>query len=113
MPYRTPTGRFERASALGHVPTVAHPLVQETLKRYLMPDERVNDVAAISESLIDPATLEQSAETVNWTIATDASPFEAEVDPHFPSTRVLFMQMAAVIVDLQKMRERPVHSQIP
>lgn len=106
MPYRTANGGFERASSLGHVPTVAHPLVQETLQRYQMPAERVKDVSAISESLVDPAALAQSTQTVRWTIATDSSPFEAEVDPHFPSTRVLFMQMAAVIVDLEKMRER-------
>jgi hypothetical protein len=106
MPYRTANGGFERASSLGHVPTVAHPLVQQTLRRYLMPAERTKDVTAISDSLIDPASLDQSAQTVRWTIATDSSPFEAEVDPHFPSTRVLFMQMAAVIVDLEKMRER-------
>ncbi len=106
MPYRTATGGFERASRLGHVPTVAHPLVQETLERYQMPGERVNDVSAIRDSLIDPAAVEQTTKTVRWTIATDSSPFEAEVDPHFPSTRVLFMQMAAVIVDLAKIRER-------
>jgi hypothetical protein len=106
MPYRTTTGRFERASTLGHVPTVAHPLVQETLSRYLMPAERVKDIAAISESLLDPKEMPQNTRPVRWTIATDASPFESEIDPHFPSTRVLFMQMAAVIVDLAKMRER-------
>lgn len=106
MPYRTANGGFERASSLGHVPTVAHPLVQETLQRYQMPAERVKDLSAINDSLIDAATLAQPAEHVRWTIATDSSPFEAEVDPHFPSTRVLFTQMAAVIVDLAKMRER-------
>lgn len=106
MPYRTVTGGFERASSLGHVPTVGHPLVQETLGRYTMPAERTKDVAAITESLINPSKLAQSTGNVRWTIATDSSPFEAEVDPHFPSTRVLFTQMAAVIVDLEKMRER-------
>ena len=106
MPYRTAAGGFERARSLGHVPTVAHPLVQETLGRYQMPAERVKDVSAISDSLVDPATLSRPTHAVRWTIATDSSPFEAEVDPHFPSTRVLFMQMAAVIVDLAKMRER-------
>jgi hypothetical protein len=106
MPYTTQTGGFERASALGHVPTIAHPLVQETLGRYLMPAQRTGDVAAITDSLIDPASLAQPPGEVRWTIATDASPFEAEVDPHFPSTRVLFLQLAAVIVDIAKLRER-------
>lgn len=106
MPYQTPDGNFERASSLGHVPTVGHPLVQEALGRYLMPATRAKDISAIEDSLVDPHSLEQTSEEVRWTIATDSSPFEHEVDPQFPSTRVLFMQMAAVIVDLEKMRER-------
>ena len=106
MPYQTITRGFEHASSLGHVPTVSHPLVRETLSRYQMPTTRAQDVGAIEESLIDPRDLDQVSEPVRWTIATDSSPFEYEVDPQFPSTRVLFMQMAAVIVDLEKMRER-------
>lgn len=106
MPYQTLHGGFERASSLGHVPTIGHPLVQEALGRYLMPATRTKGASAIENSLIDPRSLEQTAEQVRWTIATDSSPFEHEVDPQFPSTRVLFMQMAAVIVDLEKMRER-------
>lgn len=106
MPYQTLNGGFEHASSLGHVPTVAHPLVQETLGRYRMPATRAKDVGAIEESLRDPRDFDQQAEPIRWTIATDSSPFEHEVDPQFPSTRVLFMQMAAVIVDLEKMRER-------
>lgn len=106
MPYRTPAGGFEHASSLGHVPTISHPLVREALARYRMPAARAQDIAAIEQSLVDPATLGPDSEPVRWTIATDSSPFEHEVDPRFPSTRVLFMQLAAVIVDLEKMRER-------
>lgn len=106
MPYQTLNGGFEHASSLGHVPTISHPLVREALARYRMPATRAEDVGAIEKSLVDPHTLDQASEPVRWTIATDSSPFEHDVDPQFPSTRVLFMQMAAVIVDLEKMRER-------
>jgi hypothetical protein len=106
MPYETLVGGFEHASSLGHVPTVSHPLVRETLARYQLPATRAQDVGAIEQSLIDPGDLDQPSERIRWTIATDSSPFEYEVDPQFPSTRVLFMQMAAVIVDLEKMSER-------
>lgn len=106
MPYETLAGGFEHASSLGHVPTVSHPLVRETLARYQLPATRAQDVGAIEESLIDLRDLDQASERILWTIATDSSPFEYEVDPQFPSTRVLFMQMAAVIVDLEKMSER-------
>jgi hypothetical protein len=106
MPYTNPAGGFEHASALGHVPTVQHPLVQRTLARYRMPTARTQDFAAIAERLIDPATIDQPETDVRWAVATDSSPFEHEVDPAFPSTRVVFMQMAAVIVDLKKLATR-------
>jgi hypothetical protein len=106
MPYTDWAGGFEHASALGHVPTVQHPLVQKTLARYRMPAQRTEDTAAITERLIDPATLPQAAADVQWTVATDSSPFEHQVDPHFPSTRVVFMPLAAVIVDLERLNTR-------
>lgn len=106
MPYRTPTGGFELASPLGHVPTVQHPLVLETLQRYRMPRTRTQSVDAITQRLVDPDDLPQSAPDVQWVVATDASPFEHEIDPAFPSTRVMFMQMAAVIVDMTKLNTR-------
>jgi hypothetical protein len=106
MPYTNPAGGFEHASALGHVPTIQHPLVQKTLARYRMPAQRAQDLSAIAERLVDPATLAQPTADVQWTVATDSSPFEHEVDPAFPSTRVLFMQMAAVIVDLERLNRR-------
>jgi hypothetical protein len=106
MPYQDHNGGFERASALGHVPTIHHPLVQQTLGRYRMPETRTQDAQAIVDRLIDPGTLDQPECDVQWAVATDGSQFEHEVDPAFPSTRVLFMQMAAVIVDLKKLATR-------
>jgi hypothetical protein len=106
MPYSKLNGGFEHASPLGHVPTIQHPLVQETLGRYRKPSSRSEDVDAIEERLVDPRTIEQDAATVQWVVATDSSPFEHEVDPAFPSTRILFMQMAAVMVDLTRFRTR-------
>src|SRR4051794_5934936 len=106
MPYMKLNGGFEHASALGHVPTVQHVLVQEMLGRYRKPSSRAQDVGAIEARLLDPRTLEQESADVKWAVATDSSPFEVEVDPEFPSTRILFMQMAAVIVDLTRFRTR-------
>ncbi len=106
MPYKDHNGGYERASALGHVPTVQHPLVQKSLGRYRMPETRTRDAKAIADRLIDPRALDQADCDVRWAVATDGSEFEHEVDPAFPSTRVLFMQMAAVIVDLKKLATR-------
>ena len=106
MPFQDSSGGFERASSLGHVTTVQHPLVQEALARYQMPQTRVRDPEAIAERLIDPQTLDQPDCDVQHAVATDGSYHEAEVDPNFPSTRVLFMQMGAVIVDLKQLATR-------
>jgi hypothetical protein len=106
MPYTNPAGGFEHASALGHVPTVQHPHVRKTHARYRMPSDRTQDTGAIADRLVDPATLPQDAADVRWTVATDSSPFEHEVDPAFPATRILFMQMSAVIVDLERLSTR-------
>jgi hypothetical protein len=106
MPYSKPSGGFEHASPLGHVPTVQHALVQEMLGRYRKPASRAEDADAIKQRLVDPHAIDQDWTDVKWAVATDSSPFEAEVDPAFPSTRILFMQLAAVIVDLTKFRQR-------
>ena len=70
MPYTKLNGGFERASPLGHVPTIQHPLVQETLGRYRKPASRTEDVGAIQERLVDPSLLEQEATAVRWVVAT-------------------------------------------
>lgn len=105
MPYRGPTG-FEHANPLGHVPTLQHPIVRERLALYRMPQTRVGDTDAIRSCLLDPSTLTQIATPARWVMATDSSPFEPEIDPEFPSTRMLFVQVAAVICDLERMRLR-------
>ena len=106
MPYQTHSGSFEHAHPLGHVPTVQHPLVIETLQRYQIPASRANDVAAIEKLMLDPSALEQPGMSVTLAVATDSSPHEEVVDPAFPSTRVLFMQISAVLVDLLELNTR-------
>lgn len=99
-------GRFEHASSLGHVPTVTHPMIAEALRRYTSPADRTRDVDAITACLLDPTALGQTVSTPRWTMATDSSPFEHVVNPDFPSTRLVFAQMSAVLVDLEHLRAR-------
>jgi hypothetical protein len=99
-------GRFEHASSLGHVPTIRHPMIAEALARYSSPGSRTQDVAAITDRLINPSELGQESWLPRWTMATDSSPFEHVVDPAFPSTRLVFAQMSAVLVDLHRLQER-------
>lgn len=105
MPYAR-AGRFEHASALGHVPTVRHPMIANALAQYRLPASRAQDIAAIDACVHDPAEFEQSRWTPRWTMATDSSPFEHVVDPAFPSTRLVFAQMSAVLVDLHRLQRR-------
>ena len=105
MPYAAGK-RFERASPLGHVPTISHPLVQERLGHYRRPASRAENVSAIKDLLVDPKSLLPAAFDAEYVMAVDGSPFEHEIDPAFPSTRSLFLQVAGVLVDLQLLRER-------
>jgi hypothetical protein len=99
-------GRFEHASSLGHVPTVHHPMIAAALRCYTSPADRTHDVGAITRCLIDPTDLDQKVAVPRWTMATDSSPFEHVVDPEFPSTRLVFAQMSAVLVNLESLRQR-------
>lgn len=99
-------GRFEHASSLGHVPTVRHPMIAAALRRYQSPADRTRDLDAIAGCLVDPVQLGQNMWSPRWTMATDSSPFEHVVDPAFPSTRIVFAQMSAVLVDLQRLQTR-------
>jgi hypothetical protein len=104
MPYLN-RGGFERASPLGNVATVKHPLVAARLAKYRRAGARV-DLLDLSPLLIGPQGLIQDATPRNHVIAVDGSPFEQEIDPRYPSTRSLFLQVGGVLVDLERMRER-------
>ena len=73
---------------------------------YRVPSRSDHDLEAIRASLIDVDALPVPDQVVNLAVATDSSPLEPEVDPSFPSTRLVFMQMAAVLVNLEKLRRR-------
>ncbi len=105
MPYTTHEGRFELASPLGHVPTVEHPLVKAALQRYEQVEPNL-DVGLVESLLIDSLALDGADRVVDWTISVDGSTHEHEIDPRFPSTRAIFLQIAGVIVDLQRLATR-------
>jgi hypothetical protein len=106
MPYANALGGYEMASPLGHVPTVQHPIVQERLRLFRVPNRGDNDGKAVEDALIDVSALPNVQQQAKFAVATDSSPLEPEVDPSFPSTRLVFMQMAAVIVNLDKLNHR-------
>lgn len=105
MPYRTQDGGFELASPLGHVPTVEHPLVKEALGRYEQAEPNF-DIGVVESLLVDPLELRGDDRVIDWTISVDGSTHEHEIDPRFPSTRAIFLQIAGVIVDLHRLATR-------
>jgi hypothetical protein len=108
MPYSTslPGGgtRFELASRLGHTPTANNPHIRERLARYRKPEDsfdpkRIEDLVAAATSL-DQAT--QPA--IRYVVAVDGSGHEyEEAFDRYPSTRVLYLQIAGVFIDLTHM----------
>jgi hypothetical protein len=99
---------FERAHPLGHVPTVQNELVKRRLERYKLPARDVGDAvheARVRSLLIPARDLPGTGRDVRYVMAVDGSDHEEEVDPRFPASRSLFMQIAGILVDLHKMRE--------
>jgi hypothetical protein len=109
MPYGGADGkRFERAHPLGHVPTIQNEMVQERLQRYRLPGRDTSDGAheELVRSLLTPVDRLPGAEReVRWLVTVDGSEHEELIDTRFPSTRMLFTQIAGVLIDLHKLRE--------
>ncbi len=107
MPYQS-GDRYERASPLGHVPTVKNELVAERLRHYRRPGKPDSSPHRdrVSELLVPVNEIPGEDRDVRWVLGVDGTQFEQEVDPAFPSTRLLFLQVGGVVVDLLRMRER-------
>lgn len=104
MPYRTPSGRAERSRSLGHVPLVESPVIQRKLEtfRVFTPSADV----PIDEGLLTPAgDLSQPGPLPTWIMAFDGSPQEVAANETYPSTRLGYIQVAGVLVNIRRMAE--------
>ncbi len=103
MPYHTSRG-FERARKLGHVPTAENPEIAKKLGLYRRPDS-TRDGFSVDPLLVSPESLEGSTDpAVAFAVAIDGSSHEyEEAFDRFPSTRVLYFQIAGVFCDLREM----------
>src|SRR5689334_10907462 len=101
MPYssRGPTGaiRYELASRLGHLPTSTNPYIQERLQRYRRPEDTF-DPETITKRVLSADELAQARNpAIRYVVAVDGSGHEdEEAFDRYPSTRVLYMQIAGV-----------------
>jgi hypothetical protein len=112
MPYssRGPTGaiRYEVASRLGHLPTSTNPYIRERLQKYRQPEdtfdpEIIRDRIMPADDLGQPRT-----PVIRYVVAVDGSGHEdEEAFDYYPSTRVLYMQIAGVFIDLELMLDQP------
>ncbi|MCP2325238.1 hypothetical protein HDA40_003745 [Hamadaea flava] len=99
--------RYEMASRLGHLPTSANPIIAERLARYHKPEDAF-DESMILERIVDADTLGQvHSPEIKYVVCVDGSGHEdQEAYDRYPSTRVLYMQIAGVFIDLRQMLER-------
>ncbi len=99
--------RYELASRLGHLPTTTNPQIRERLARYRKPEDSF-DPALIAERVVPVDALEQSpTPRIRYVVAVDGSGHEyEEAFDRYPSTRVLYMQIAGVFIDLNDMLDQ-------
>src|SRR5215469_10953280 len=112
MPYisRSSSGavRYEMASKLGHLPTSTNPYIRERLQRYRQPEDTF-DPTIIKARVMPADNLGQVRQpTIRYVVAVDGSGHEdEEAFEYYPSTRVLYMQIAGVFIDLELMLDQP------
>lgn len=99
--------RYELASRLGHLPTATNPQIQERIARYRKPEDSF-DPALIKERVVPADALEQSrTPAIRYVVAVDGSGHEyEEAFDRYPSTRVLYMQIAGVFINLNVMLDQ-------
>jgi hypothetical protein len=104
MPYE---GEFASHKPLTRI--AGHPRVQAVLARCKRRDTSDTPFGP----RITPASLGPSGWLPDWIIALDGSLHQAQVENGFPGAEVCYMTIAAVMLDVEKMRQldkqRPVH----
>ena len=102
MPYVRRSGRLESARSIGHVPIVENELIKERLRSW-----RIHAAQSDTQphpALVVPADqLGTPGEPIRWVMSFDGSPQEVPVQEKYPSTRVGYVQIAAVLVNLRRM----------
>ena len=102
MPYLRSNGDMERARSIGHVPIIDNEMVHARLSSYrvFVPEP---DIDVAGHLLVDAESLGVPNSRARWAMSFDGSPQEVAAREAFPSTRVLYLQIAGVLVHLEKM----------
>lgn len=102
MPYRTRAGKLEMARSTGHSAIVESELVKERLAsfRIFTPSEPPDLDASL---IVAGDSLAAPGAPARWAMSFDGSPQEVAVREEYPSTRVGYIQVAGVLVHLEKL----------
>ena len=102
FPYYRKSGAFERARGIGHVPIVQNEFVQKKLNDFkIVTTEPIEELPKdLIISLKDEIDKE---ELPDYIISFDGSNQEVAIDEKFPSTRIGYIQIGAVLVFLNEM----------
>lgn len=99
MPYRS-----ERASRLGHVPTVNNSAVQEAFSRWHVAQARPEDTDRITSLCASTNDLQNPdlSQAIRFAITVDGSDSEVEATREYPTVKVGYLRVAGSFLDLQK-----------
>ncbi len=95
----------EKASRLGHVPTVNNQAVQEAFTRWEIAQAAPGDATRVTALCKQVGELEMSgnASDVSFAITVDGSDTEVEATREYPTVKVGYIRVAGSFVDLDKL----------
>lgn len=101
MPYLNKSGGFERSRSIGHVPITENELIKESLRSFRIYNGQEN-LEIDSSLLISANTLGTTETSIRWVFSFDGSPQEVVTKKAFPSTRIGYVQIAGILVNLEQ-----------
>ena len=96
---------YETARRLGHVPIIENELVQEELENFNT-KEVDGDDAPITENTVAIENLPDEGEDLTYLLSIDGSLNEIPTNEEYPSNRIGFIQVAAVLTKLDILQEQ-------
>lgn len=96
---------YEKAQRLGHKPIVENELVQEELRDFKTKDANPDEIP-IKEYSVSIDDLEEYGHRPDYLLSIDGSPQEVATNDDYPSNRIGFIQIAAVLTYLNLINEQ-------
>lgn len=102
MPYLSQSGSFERARSISHVPIAENQLIRQSLQSFRIFNRDTN-FEIDSSLLINADTLGTAGDPIRWIFSFDGSPQEVATREAYPSTRIGYIQIAGILVNLEQL----------